>query len=549
MPMPLFTFSPPEDEPVEVFDFTEVTLTATDTSRLAGRNPFTDVAVRATLTPPGGGEPLTVDGFCDAEDGSIFRVRFMPRVAGRHGYRVTVTLDGETVAEQEGAFEARDAGRRGPVRVDGGHPWHFVHESGERYWYNGTTTYWLLGWDEGNIERILDRLGGLGVTRVRAALSGRVESGRAWDEDVFPGDGFSFCLNPWAAARPDSVPDPGWDVTRFNLPFWRRCERALRLARERSIEVSVIFYVDGARPGVDPFGKEGAGGEDERRYYRYAVARLAAFANVQWDVTNEYRLFRDDPWANAMGTFLKEIDPYDHLVSVHGHGTFTFRDKPWADMALLQCWDEFGGNAYMVLNRGLQKDEGKGRIIPQVNEENGYEDHYPQGWGGARVAPARSADNRRRLAWGIYLAGCYQTTGERATPCGGWINGRGEEGSTELLGGLARIRTFFGAFPYWRCAPQNDLVRHDGRDTDVLCLAEPGATYAVWVPEARSVTINLRPGVYEARWFDPRHDAPQDWHHLPDVQSDSGGVWTSPTPPPGAGPAVNWALLLTRRTI
>jgi len=140
--------------------------------------------------------------------------------------------------------------------------------------------------------------------------------------------------------------------------------------------VSVIFYVDGRRPGVDPFGKDAMGGPDEQRYYRYAIARLAPFANVMWDLANECRHFRDDAWAEKMGTFVKQCDPYDHLASTHGHGDFRFGGSPWADFAMYQSWDEHGGYDFMLKNREQQAKTG--RMIPQVNEEYGYEDHYPQ---------------------------------------------------------------------------------------------------------------------------------------------------------------------------
>jgi hypothetical protein len=213
------------------------------------------------------------------------------------------------------------------------------------------------------------------------------------------------------------VENPGFDVTRFNVDYWRKWESLLRHARELNMVVSVIFYVDGRRPGVDPFSKKNMGGKDEQRYYQYAVARFAAFSNVMWDVTNEYRLFRDNAWAEKMGTFIKEHDPYGHLISVHGHGDFRFQTSSWADFAMYQSWDERGGYAFMLNNR--KKQAATGRVIPQVNEEYGYEDHYPT-WGGNRRAPARSADSRRRLAWEIYMSGCYQTTGERANTGTGW---------------------------------------------------------------------------------------------------------------------------------
>jgi hypothetical protein len=529
----LYEFHHINDAPL--FRALEITATAATAPNVA--NPFTDLTFEGTFTPKDG-VPVRVDGFCDSEDGTVFRLRFMPRLAGHYDYRVTLRQGGTTLATEKGAFVAEDRGLNGPVRVDPQYPWHFVYEgTGEHFFYNGTTTYWLLGWDEDNIERILERLQRLGVTRIRLTLCARVTDGRSWDENVFPSENFSFLLNPWVAERPDSVENPGFDVTRFHLPHWRKVERTLEMAHERGIIVSVIFYTDGAKPGVEPFGKENAGKADEQRYYRYAVARLASFSNVMWDVTNEYRLFRDDDWAKKMGRFLKSCDPYHLTTSIHGHGTFTFRTEPWADYAMYQSWDEHGGNAFMLKNRELQKETG--RIIPQVNEEYGYEDHYPKGWGEGRVAPSRSADNRRRLAWEIAMAGGYQTTGERAEPDGGWINGNGSADSTEMLIGNARIREFLRSFAWWRTEPANHLAR--AAVGTALCLAEPGKLYAVWLPQGGTATITLEPGTYSARWFDPHTGA---FEEIPAVIMTAAGEWGTPAPPEGSAEQ-DWALLLT----
>lgn len=348
------------------------------------------------------------------------------------------------------------------------HPWHFLWEgTGEHYFWNGTTTYWLLGWDDETIRSSIDRLSGLKVNRLRAAINGRVRDGRAWYENVYPTEKFSFLMNPWVAERPDSVEKPGFGATRFNLPHWHKIERMLRHAREKDMVISIIFYVDGARSGVDPFGKARMGGEDEQRYYRDAVARLAAFSNAMWDVTNEYHLFRNEEWTNKMGAFIRQCDAYDHVMSVHGHGQFPFRTSEWADFAMYQSWDEHGGYRFM-LNHRLQQQK-TGRPMPQVNEEYGYEDHYPVAWGGGRKAPARSAETRGRLAWGMYMAGGYQTTGERADTGtgwgpdtgGGWINGRGDDSMT-MLKGYGHIVDFFTALPWWRLEPDNDFFETQG---------------------------------------------------------------------------------------
>ncbi len=443
---------------VDCYDFVEI---AVNVENPDATNPFTDAVVEGRFTPVGG-QPVQVDGFCDSVDGRVFRVRFMPTHAGDYRYSV-VYRQGDYQTSHSGKFVARKAGRRGLIRVDKEHPWHFVWEgTGEHFFWNGTTTYWLLGWDDETIRGNIDRLARLQVNRLRVAICGRVKDGRAWYENVFPTEKFSFLMNPWVAQRADSVESPGFDVTRFNLWHWRKIERMLHHAREKDMAISIIFYVDGARPGVDPFGKARMGQEDEQRYYRYAAARLAAFSNVMWDVTNEYHLFRNEQWANQMGAFLKECDPYDHVASVHGHGQFPFRTSEWADFAMYQSWDEGGAYKFMLNNRVQQQKAG--RPMPQVNEEYGYEDHYPAAWGGGRKAPARSADNRRRLAWGMYMAGGYQTTGERADTGtgwgpdtgGGWINGRGDASMT-MLEGYGHIVDFFTALPWWRLEPDNDF--------------------------------------------------------------------------------------------
>jgi hypothetical protein len=517
-----FVQSAPE---VAAYDFVEVTARV-DSPTVS--NPFTGASLRGVLMDDATGEETPVDGFCDSQDGSEFRIRFMPRSPGSHSYSVTYRQDNFEHSHR-GSFTAGDEGRRGLLRLDAAHPWHFVWEgTGEHYFWNSTTAYWIAGWDDETIRAAIDRLHRLKVNRIRSALVGRVKDGNAWHEpNVVPTDRFSFILCPWVAARPDSVADPGIDVARFDVSFWRKYERMLRHARERDTIVSVIFYVDGARKGTDPFGKDRAGGEDEQRYYRYALARLAGFSNVCWDVTNEYRLFRDDAWAEKMGAFIEDHDPYGHLTSVHGHGDYRFRTSAWSDFAMYQRWDEHGGHEYMLENRRLQAETG--RRIPQVNEEYGYEDHYPVGWGEDRKAPARCADSRRHLAWAIAMAGCYQTTGERADTGtgrasdtgGGWINGRGDDSMTMLVG-YGHMRDFFESFEWWRTDPHDELVTGGA-----WCLAEPGRRYVVYLPEGGSTTLTVDGGPYRVRQYSPQTGA---WGELPEAH---GPGWVSPAVPAG----------------
>jgi hypothetical protein len=211
------TFVQSADE-VERYDFVEVTATVPPPQ---AANPFTDVEVKGTFGLKGQ-PPVPVDGFCDSADGRVFRIRFMPARAGEYVYTVSIRL-ADDARTHAGIFHAREGNRRGPVRVDPAYPWHFVWEgTGEHYFWNGTTTYFLMGWkDEAVIRDAIDRLCRLKVNRIRVALTGRVDNGRAWYEDVYPGETFHFILNPWVAARPESVKDPGFDVTRFDVAYWQ----------------------------------------------------------------------------------------------------------------------------------------------------------------------------------------------------------------------------------------------------------------------------------------------------------------------------------------
>ncbi len=538
---------------VDRFDFVEVTLTL---DAPATGNPFVDASFSGEFLPAGT-TALKVDGFCDSDDGRVFRMRFMPTVAGRHTYAVTFRSGGKEL-KHAGEFTAQQGQRKGLVRVDKEHPFHFVWEgTGEHYFWNSTTAYALIGWrDDAVIRESIDRLARLGINRARVAIvPPRVRGGIQWKEPAITNDAdFTFCVNAWSAERPDSVGDPGFDPSRFNVAHWQKFERLLAHARSRDLVISVIFYVDGRLPGVDPFRKEGMGGSDEQRYYRYAAARFAPYANVMWDVSNEYRLFRDDAWAEKMGAFLRECDPYDHVTSVHGHGDFRFRKAPWADYAIFQSWDELGGYDYMLKNRREQTETG--RPMPQVNEEYGYEDHYPFPWGEARKWPARTADTRRRLAWEMTMAGTYQTTGERAdiAGLGGWINGRGDERMT-MLAGYAHIRKFFEGFDWWKLEPRPDLLvippelpsdakPREGRASSAptlkgepMLLATPDRRYVVYLPRGGSATVKLDGDGYSARWFNPRKG------QFAGKILAASGQWTSPLSPD----AEDWVLLLERR--
>ena len=525
---------------VEAYDYVEVSASV---SSPVVANPFTDAGLTGWFEAVAGGNHWNVEGFSDSMDGSAYRIRFMPPKAG--DFRYSVTYQEPSMQRTfTGTFHATPGSRRGPIRVDPKYPWHFIWEgTGEHYFFNGTTAYFLLGWrDDRVIQYSIDRLHRLKVNRLRVTIAGREDiffgepvmngflgmtTGADGERVDFRDANFTSFLAPWPSETPYDSFHPGFDYTRFDVGFWRKFDRALRFARDRDMIFSLVLDMGDNKVHLP------AGGEDEHRFLRYAVARFGAFPNITWDLGDDLDRFRSDEWTRETGMLIKSIDPYRHLATSHPiRDVHQDRASDWFDFTSFQEWSR-EQHAYILRQRNVQ--EAAGRIIPQANEEYGYEDHYPL-W----AAPGSdSADVLRRTAWDIYMAGGYQTAGEsarrgtnvRPDSGGGWLNGRGDDTMTMFLG-YGHIVDFFTSFEWWKTNPSDELV-----DNGNYCLSEPGEIYAVYLPHGGKTTVRLKPGRYSASWFSAMTG---ERIELPEI---SGPSWTSPEAPDPN----DWALLIQKK--
>jgi len=515
---------------IATFDFVEVTAAVKSPPV---QNPFTETSFAGDFGSAGSGDKLAVAGFCDSADGSVFRIRFMPSKAGDFTFHVVLKIGG---AERtfEGEFTAVDEHRNGPIRDDPAYPWSFIWQgTGEHYFFNGTTAYWLMGWrDEHTIDYSIDRLARLKVNRLRVTLAGRTNT--FYGEPVMNGDRWSVNIEPWPAKDIRDYSHPGFDYSRFNVSYWQKFERMLRFAREKNMIISVVLGMN------DEHDHPAPGSEDEHRYLRYAVARLGAFSNITWDLGDDLDSFRNEEWTHTTGTLIEQLDPYHHLATSHPVKTIhQDRASSWFGFTSYQDWSR-DQHALMLESRKLQ--EKAGRVIPQTNEEYGYEDHYPE-WA---AAGSDSADVLRRTAWAIYMAGGFQTAGESARrgtniwpdTGGGWMNGRGDDTQT-MFASYRHIVDFFASFAWWKANPHDELV-----NTGNWCLAEPGSVYAIYLPHGGKLTVELSPGTYRGVWFNASSG---QW--IPVAETMSGSTWSSAGPPEDTGwPGVqDWALLLKRQ--
>ena len=434
---------------LEAYDFVEITASVPSPG---WGNPFTLATLSGSFETVDGHRRWQFEGFWDCDDATIFRIRFMPQTPGAYRYSIAYQK-GLFRTESTGTFEVTGGHRRGPVRVDPQHRFHFIWEgTGEHYFFNGTTAYWLVGWrDDGIIQSSIERLHKLKINRMRVTIAGR--SGQSYGEAMKVGPQWTTYPTPWPAANPDDLRRPGFDYRRFHVAYWQKFERALRMARDRDMIISLVLDMNDNPVHPD------AGSWDETRFIQYAVARLAAFSNITWDLGDDLDAYRGDDWTRLTGTLLKAWDPYRHLATSHPiDNVHQDRTADWFDFTSFQEWSR-DQHAFMLRQRREQLRLG--RIIPQTNEEYGYEDHRPP-WS-PRLG-FESADDLRRTAWDIVMAGGYQTAGESARrgtnvppdTGGGWLNGRGDDTMT-MLQGYAHMVDFITRFEWWKAEPRDDL--------------------------------------------------------------------------------------------
>jgi hypothetical protein len=452
-------------------------------------NPFTDVQVSVTFTPQGG-SPVEVDGFCDDQDGRCFRVRFCPSIAETE-YEFLLITSMEPDEKYTGSFRTTKPRGMQPVIVNPERPKHFQFAlSRQPFYHIGLTAYNLLDIsnDETAIEELLDYCVRNGFNKVRFLLTGypRDNDSRSRDEYKFEGDLEKL---PNYGAPPGEVnPLPAWqgephhyDFTRFNVAYWQKADRAVQAMRDRGIVATCIMTIE----KQDLPNEYGALTENEKRLYRYAVARLAAFSNVWWDLGNEHNEYRKPDWAQKMGTLVKEWDPYDRLCSAHGYADWNYDNQSWADFMITQQYGECTEvNQWALKYREIPK--------PYVNEEYGYE--------GALDKPGhgQNTDRVRKCHWSIALAGGYATYGD-------WTYGSpfytGNIGQGKAPAQLHHLCETFESIPYSLMEPHNELV-----GKGAFCLAKEGDVYLVYLPDVKETILHIKPALhgYTITWINPR---------------------------------------------
>lgn len=347
-------------EQVEKWDFFEYSLPCQSSD-----NPFLDVTLEATFVHLN--SQVRVSGFYDG--GGVFKIRFMPSHEGV--WRFVTHSNIPALDGQQGEFlcVAPLANNHGPVRVF--NTINFAYEDGMPYLPVGTTCYvWNLQGDELE-EQTLETLRRSPFNKIRMCVfpkrylfnhneppcypfSGEVTQG--WDANV-------------ERAYRSSEPPQYWDFSQFNPQYFQRLEKRILDLRTLGIEADLIIFhpYDSGAWGFDRMPVE-----VNQRLLRYLVARLSAFRNLWWSFANEYDLFIGrtiKDWDQYM-QLVQQIDPYNHLRSIHNCGVFYDHTKPWVTHCSIQ------NQAVGRVPTWLEKYNK-----PVVIDECGYEGNISMVWG------------------------------------------------------------------------------------------------------------------------------------------------------------------------
>ncbi|MBN2593756.1 MAG: DUF4038 domain-containing protein [Sedimentisphaerales bacterium] len=452
-------------------------------------NPFTDVQVSAAFTPKGG-SPIEVDGFCDDQEGKCFRVRFCPSLADTE-YRYALTTNIEKGRKHAGSFRTTKSDGMQPVVMNPEHPKHFQFaSSGKPFYHMGLTAYHLLDIsnNDKDIRELLDYCVRYGFNKVRFLLTGYPRDNDTRNISQYKFEGDLWKLPNYGAPPGELNPLPAWlgkphsyDFTRFNVAYWQKADRAIRAMRNRGIVATCIFTIE--KQNLP--NEYGALTEHEQRLYHYAVARLAAFSNVWWDLGNEHNEYRKPEWTQKMGDLVKKWDPYDRLCSVHGYADWNYDNQSWADYIITQQYGDCTAvNEWALKYYHIDK--------PYVNEEYGYE--------GVLDVPKHgmNADWVRKCHWAIAMAGGYATYGD-------WSSGTafytGHIGQGKAPAQLRYLHETFESIPYSLMEPHNELV-----GTGAFCLAAEGSIYLIYLADIGETALNINPAGRNCTiiWIDPK---------------------------------------------
>jgi hypothetical protein len=299
---------------VEKWGMAEIVLKGTDNG-----NPFTEVTLSAQFT--NGSNTVKVPGFYDGN--GIYKIRFMPTVLGTWAY--TTTSNSALLNNKKGTVQCKpnEDNNHGPVRVFNKHL--FEYADGTPYYPFGTTCYAWTHQPDSLQELTLKTLSKGYFNKMRMCVMPKHYSWNNNEPILYPYEGTS---------------KTNWDFSRPNPKFFQMLEKRIVDLMKLNIECDLILF---HQYDFGFWNFDITSDKQDDFYLRYMIARLSAYRNMWWSLSNEYDLMRrkqEEDWDRFFSILEKE-DPYQHLRSIHNCNRMYDHKKSWVTHVSIQgdTWD------------------------------------------------------------------------------------------------------------------------------------------------------------------------------------------------------------------
>ena len=534
--------------PMQQWHAVTLTFDGPETNEIRTPNPFFDYRLNVTFSR--GERRYVVPGYYAADGeaaqtsatgGSKWRVHFVPDEPGRWEYVASFRLGpgvalsddpeiGDPVAFDgaKGSFAVTTTDKLAPdLRGKG-----MLRYVGERYLqFAHTKDYFIKGgadspenflayadfddtYDTAPLTRQGEAVGGEFIHRYEPHVADWREGDPTWQDGK--GKGIIGALNYLASKGMNSVyfitynidGGDGKDVWPWINPanrFRFDCSKLDQwdIVFSHMDKLGLMLHVVTQEQENDQ-GLDGGGLARERKlYYRELIARFGHHLALVWNLGEENT--NTDGQRKAFCDYIRKLDPYDHPIVCH-----TFPEQYDDVYAPLLGYASFEGPSLQTNDthrqtiKWLDASEAAGRRWFVCLDEIG-----PAHTG---VKPDNDDymhdDVRKKHLWGNLMAGGAGVEwyfgyrfAHNDLNCETWR-------SREHMWDLTRIALeFFRAhLPFTRMRHHDELVSAEG----VYCFAEPGAVYAVYIPNGQPTELDLGSSTeaFTIRWFNPREGGP-----------------------------------------
>jgi hypothetical protein len=461
------------------------------TSKANKPNPYLNVTdFKVTFTGPGG-VTLTLPGFYTG--GQVWKVRFSPTGPGTFTYVTSSTqdtsLNGLTGTVPAGTTNPNG---HGAVRVDPALPHHYLNEDGTRYFQMGYEIDWLglMDFGDANVTKaksIIDMLAAYGFSEVNMQLY-------AYDTSWKPGITSTYDFGP-TAQFPWAGSNASPDNSQMNEAFWQNYDRVIAYLFEKGINAHIFCKFIRTYGANELVGWPADNSPEENLYLTFLTARYQAYSNISWDLIKESFQEPDQVYIASRLNFIKSIDTYQRLRTLHCSGGAQDQFSPnYYDVAshdgTVDFYTDEHTTQYVSAVAALNK-----RSMPYLNAEV---TQYQIGNDGTYAYKGDSKESVFATNMEVLMAGGYFSYYYSLQA---WDVVRWNE-TPDGITWYKNLSTFMKTTGWYNMAANDGLI--GGGAIGTHCLANTGKEYIVYKGGGGSVTLNISGAAapLAAGWFD-----------------------------------------------